>query len=388
MKKWCVLFVVILWTFACKKPFSPPASISADGKYLVVEGVVNGNNDSTFIKLSRTKKVDTLRTVYPEDGAQVTVESDANNIYPLIATIPGTYACPPLNLDITHKYRLRIKTADNKEYVSDFVPVKHAPPIDSLGFTAQSSGVQIYVNAHDDAAATHYYRWEYREDWQFHSKYISTYLGYNWPRPVDQQIHDCFAGDQSTDINIASTTKLARDVIYQGPILFIPANSEKIETKYSILVKQYALTNDAYAFWQNLQNNTEKLGSIFDVLPSQAQTNFHCVTDPAELVIGYLSVGNVSTRRIYITAAQLLPTYSPQYPCYCELDTVFVSPNPKIPQELAWTEQYNRSPSSYKLVQAFFPTPDLGFPDKYTYYTNLCVDCTVRGTVKAPAFWK
>jgi len=388
MKKWWVLFVIILWNFGCKKPFSPPASISAAGKHLVVEGVINGNNDSTFIKLSRTKKVDTLRTVYPESGAQVTVESDANNVYPLTATIPGTYACPPLNLDIAHKYRLRIKTADNKEYVSDFVPVKHAPAIDSLGFTAQSSGVQIYVNAHDDAGATHYYRWEYREDWQFHSKYISTYLGYNLPRPVDQQIHDCFTGDQSTDINLASTTKLARDVIYQGLIIFIPANSEKIETKYSILVKQYALTNDAYAFWENLQTNTEKLGSIFDVLPSQAQTNFHCVTDPAELVIGYLSVGNVSAKRIYITAAQLLPTYSPQYPCYCELDTLFASPNPKIPQELAWTEQYNRSPSSYKLVQAFFPTPDLGVPDKYTYYTNLCVDCTVRGTVKAPSFWK
>src|SRR6185437_13916813 len=156
---------------------------------------------------------------------------------------------------------------------------------------------------------------------------------YNWPRPVDQQIHDCFAGDQSTDINIASTTKLARDIVYQGPIIFIPANSEKIETKYSILVKQYALTNDAYAFWQNLQNNTEKLGSIFDVLPSQAPTNFHCVTNPAEMVIGYLSVGNATYKRIFITAGQLLSKYSPQYPCYCQLDTAFDNPDPKIPSQ-------------------------------------------------------
>lgn len=385
---------IILLTWACKKAFTPALSASDNGSYLVIEGTVSGAADSTVIRLSRTKKVDTLKTVIPELNARVSVESDVNSTYPLTAmATAGTYACAPINLDPAHKYRLRIRTADNKEYVSDLVPVKNAPPIDSVGFVAQSAGVQLYVNTHDDANATKYYRWEYNEDWQFHSRYNSAYYSNGIDslkaRLLSQQVYNCFGKDASGNVIIATTVKLTKDFIYQAPLTLIPANSEKIETKYSILVKQYALTSDAYSFWLNLQSNTEKLGSIFDVLPSQAPTNFHCISNPGEMVIGYLSVGNASYKRIFITAAQLLPGYSPLYPCVCELDTAFDNPDPKI---LTQKQTHILIPptSPYLPVMGLFIPPDnpFGGPNAYTFSTILCVDCTVRGTAKAPPFWK
>lgn len=387
MGKLKIFVLIIILTQACKKPFTPSVNISDNNKYLVIEGVISGN-DSTFIKLSRTKKVDTLRTVFPEPNANLNVEDDAGNSYPLTETSPGTYAAAPLNINSSHKYRLRVKTSDNKEYVSDFVPVKNAPPIDSVGFAAQPSGVQVYVNTHDVTKNTQYYRWEFTEDWMFHSKYASSYYNSKGARPVSDQIYYCFTNDTSTNIVLASTTKLISDVVYQAPITTIPANSEKIETKYSILVKQYALTSDAYAFWENLQKNTEKLGSIFDVLPSQTQSNFHCVTNPGELVIGYLSAGNASYKRIFITADQLLPTYSPTYPCACELDTAF--DNPKTPYDVTQTNIFFQSNSLYLAVSGLYlpPANPFGKPTALTYSTILCVDCTVRGKKTAPAFWK
>jgi hypothetical protein len=341
-----------------------------------------------MIRLTRTRKVDTLKTIHPEPGATVSIESDANMNYQLTEIKKGTYGAPPLNLDGSHKYRLRIKTSDNKEYLSDFVPVKNAPPIDSVGFVAKAEGMHVYVNAHDNTNATLYYRWEYTEDWQFHSKYVSTYYNNATPRAVAAQIYDCFTNDSSTNIVLASTTKLSSDVIYQAPVTIIPANSEKIEKKYSILVKQYALTPDAFAFWQNLQKNTEKLGSIFDVQPSENQSNFHCVTDPNELVIGYLSAGNMSYKRIFITADQLLPTYSPTYPCECELDTAFQ--NPKTPYEVTQTNIFYQSNSLYLTVSGLFlpPANPFGGPTALSYSTILCVDCTVRGKKAAPPFWR
>jgi len=385
MKKLSLIVIVFIAWFACKKPFTPDLGSSNNIHYLVIEGVIDGA-DSTFIRLSRTKKVDTFKTIIAEAGAIVTIESDANTSVPLTELKPGTYVAPPFQLDVAHKYRLRIKTIDAKEYVSDFVQVKNSPPIDSVDFNAQSSGATIYVNSHDASNSTRYYRWDYSEAWRFHALYISAWIAETVARPVDKQIYYCFTGDTSSNVIIGTTTKLANDVLYQSPITSIPANSEKIELKYSILVKQYALTPDAYAFWQNLQSNTEKLGSIFSVLPSQSPTNFHCVTNPSETVVGYLSVGNVASKRVFFTANQFPSSYQPLYPTGCELDTTFE--DPKTPRDVTMTNIYNESYQLYTLVAGLPPSDASGSPSKYTYTTNICADCTVRGKLPPPPFWK
>jgi hypothetical protein len=388
-KKYTGILFIVLIALSCRKPFTP-AIASDSNHYLVIEGVVN-TNDSTFIRISRTQKIDTIHTISPEANAVVTVESDANNTYTLNQKVAGIYAAASLNLDPAHKYRLRVKTTGNKEYVSDFVPVKNSPAIDSIGFIAGATGVQIYANTHDSKNATQYYRWEYNETWQFHSMYVSAYKSNGvdslFARKVSEQVYNCFGNDVSSTIVIASTARLIKDIIYQAPITVVPSTSEKIETKYSILVKQYALTSDAYTFWLNLQNNTEKLGSIFDVLPSDNLSNYHCVNNPNELVVGYLSVGGTSTKRIFISAAQLPKTYSPVYPEVCEIDTAFQNPphggtlpiSGLIPANSPYTPVFG----------LYLKPPNInGTPTAYTYSTILCVDCTIRGNVAPPPFWK
>src|SRR6184192_2410209 len=133
MKSLSALVCIALLAVSCKKPFTPTLNQSDNNRYLVVEGVITGT-DSTIIKLSRTKLVDTFKTVFSETNAIVTIENDANNNIPLSEIKPGIYAAPPFNLDATHNYRLRIKTSEPKEYVSDYVTVKNSPPIDSIGF--------------------------------------------------------------------------------------------------------------------------------------------------------------------------------------------------------------------------------------------------------------
>jgi hypothetical protein len=391
IKKCAIALLLVFIVAGCKKPFIPQEIKSDANKYLVIEGVINGGSDSTFIKISRTQKIDTIQTVNPETNAVAVVESDANSNFKLTETTAGTYTAPPISLDGTHKYRLRITTSDHKEYLSDFVAVKNSPPIDSIGFVAQAAGVQIYVNTHDAANSTRYYRWDYTEAWQFHSKYVSTYKFPAVARQVSEQVYDCFGSDISSNVTVASTSKLSQDIISEAPITLIPSTSEKIETKYSILVKQYALTSDAYTFWENLQNNTEKLGSIFDVLPSENQSNFHCITNPNELVVGYLSVGSPATKRIFIAANQLPGNYSPVYPCECQFDTTYASYalQQQNPHALN-IDIFSSANSPYMIMSGLYlpPADPFGKPTAYTYSTILCVDCTVRGTKTQPAFWK
>jgi hypothetical protein len=291
--------------FGCREAYTPP-QITTNNNYLVVEGLINTGTDSTIIKLSRTVHLNAKTTTQNETHAIVTVESDANASYPLKEITPGTYASAPLGLSSTAKYRLRIITNTNTHttYLSDFVPVKNSPPIDSVGYSLPTNGLQVYVNAHDATGNTRYYRWDYAETWQFNANYDSEYIEvYNrWiiPRTPAQQIFNCWGNRASTDIILASSARLTQDVIYQDPITIVPSPSQKISIKYSILVKQYALTLDAFNFWQLLKKNTEQLGSIFDAQPSSIAGNIHNIADYTEPVLGYISAGSVQQKRIYV----------------------------------------------------------------------------------------
>jgi hypothetical protein len=381
-------YLLVLSLLCCKKPYNAPVKSSVDS-FLVVEGTINSGTDSTIINISKTVKLtDTTSTKNPLLGATVTVESDQNGIWNLYDnTRNGSYGAAPLNLPAGQKYRLRITSADGRKYLSDFIAVKPTPPIDSVGYIQQKDGIQLYVNAHDPSNNTRYYRWDYNETWYFHSKWASAYVLDSATNTIvarrrDQDVHFCYTGDYSSHIVLNSTARLSSDVVYQSPIIFIPNTSEKIEEKYSILVKQYALPVEAYQFYQNLAKNTEQLGSIFDAQPTQLIGNIHCLTNPLEPVIGYLTVTNVQSKRIFIPTTDLTTTVlQTVYPYDCEMDTAaYGTHNGRSIEEVLLGFPIRNIPIS--AVGSNLP------PTTYVYSSAICVDCTLRGTKKAPPFWK
>lgn len=226
MKNWGKLILTTLIFVGCKKPYNPPA-IAAPGSYLVVEGVINPGSDSTIIKLSHTVKLSNITALNPVNGANVAVESDQNNLYPLTAGKGGTYFSAGLNLGISKKYRLRIKTADNQQYLSDFVAVKNSPPVDSVTYRVKNNGIEVYVNAHDPSNSTRYYRWDYIETWRFHSNWASFWKSNGdtvlLRDQVNDQIYNCWRSDTSSTITVGSSAKLATDVIAAN---LLPSSSQ------------------------------------------------------------------------------------------------------------------------------------------------------------------
>lgn len=389
----CYLFFVCCCVISCKKPYNPTL-IASPSSYLVVEGTINSGPDSTFIKLSRTIPVSSNK-IKPETAAIVTVESDNGTSYVLAEKKKGMYAIGPMGLDNAHKYHLRIKTADGKEYVSDMQAVKYNPPIDSVGYTVTGKGIDVYVNTHDPKNGTLYYMWDYNETWRFHAKYFSGYVSSsqdqnNVPDGSDivsrsnNFIYYCFANDTSSTIVLGNSAKLTQDVIYQNLLTQILSTSEKIELKYSVLVRQYALTKEAYQFWSAIKKITEQLGNIFDAQPSQISGNIHNVKDAAEPVIGYVTVTNVQTKRVFFTREELPNTFITTYPYDCVQDTALYL-NPKTGNNDVKTLLVNKPERGVPVSEI----PVGGHPVKgYTYSSRLCADCTLRGTVKQPSFWK
>jgi hypothetical protein len=379
--------MLLITIVSCKKPYTPP-EITAPGTHLVVEGVINTGADSTIINLSHTVSLTAKTASNPQTKATVTVESDQNVSYPLTEITAGKYISPGLNLDNTRQYRLRIKTPDGQQYLSDFVASKVTPPIDSIGYTIVNGQLQIYVNAHDPNNNTHYYRWDYTETWQYHALYASTFITTGTAivsRLPAQQIYTCFSSDVSTSIYISSTAALSQDVIYQAPLAQIPSTSEKIETRYSILLRQYALTNDAYNFWLNLKKNTEDLGSIFDAQPSTSVSNIHNINNAAEIVVGYVSACKVQTKRIFISSNQLPLTWRPTYPYACTFDTSLFK-GPFGVNQVAGTLIPLHAPE-IPIAGVLLPGNPGPIPDGYTGSDSPCVDCSIRGTKIIPSFW-
>jgi hypothetical protein len=375
--RFIILYIcTVMAVISCKKPYTP-APILTNSNYLVVEGVIN-TTDTIKIKLSRTARIADTAQIRPEQRAQVTVESDQNTSYPLTEGTNGQYISPPLNLSNTNSYRLRIKTANGESYLSDFTPAKVTPPIDSITWQVYNNQLRINANTHDPLNNTRYYRWDFVETYEFNSLYLTPYV-YD---PIQNKIvprsptpfYTCWTSVNSSTIAVASTAQLAKDVVAGMAINYVPPTSEKVGVEYSIQAKQYALTADAFNYWQSLKKNTEDLGTIFDALPSQITGNIHCLSNPAELVIGYISAGTVATsQHIFITKAMLPASWSVVYPYAC--------------QEILLNQSIVVSGVPFLIVS---PGPTSGSPPEATWNvaTPQCADCMSRGRNTPPAFWK
>ncbi len=172
----------------------------------------------------------------------------------------GDYVAAGLNLNPAKKFRLRIKTAAGATYLSEFVVVSLSPAIEGVTWKVEPGGLQLLASTRDVTNNSRYYRWEYEEKWIFYSAWESLV---KWdvtklvPRSLSiEGIFQCWGSEKSKNIVIGSSAKLDNDVIFENPITFIESDSERLSEVYSILVKQYVLTKEAYQFWQELQKNT------------------------------------------------------------------------------------------------------------------------------------
>jgi len=359
----------MILAYSCKEPYAPPA-VTIDYNYLVVEGIIS-SGQPTRIQLSRTKRLTDTVLFVPETNASVFVQSEHGENHPLQHISNGVYESASLTLNPSDRYRIRIATV-NKSYVSNFEPVKTTPAIDSLTWE-QDRDVFISVNTHDPANNTWYYRWEYEETWEYWAWFDSN-LGYMngqiYFRDSADLLNKCWTTLRSTDVLLGTSTKLSQDRIDKKVVAVVPNETDKIGIRYSILVKQSALTQKAFEYWETLRKNSRDLGNIFGVQPSQLIGNIKCVTNPEEPVIGYITASSVTEKRIFIRRSDVLTWI--------------------VPTQLPYCTQRILHPDS-----VFYALQDTSYAPAY-YITgggvaiakNSCVDCRRKGGVtKKPAFW-
>jgi hypothetical protein len=374
-----VLSLGILVT-ACIEPYPAPV-VDGDINYLVVDGSVDGLDGTATVTLSHAVPLASTEPPPPELDAEVSLEDNNGNTYTLTEIGNGVYTQTGLPVDDNKEYRLHIRTTDNSEYRSDFVTIKETPEIDSLTWapTAQRDGIEIRVNTHDATKNTRYYQWSFEETYQYEAPYYA-FLRLEGeevvPIPLEEQTFNCWRTIVSKNILIASSERLNEDIISNFPITFIEKGAQKISVKYSILVKQRALSREAYDYWLNLQKTTENLGGLFDPQPGRVTGNIHNVNYPDYPVLGYFDIGTSKEQRLFINSTTIpndLRGY--KLTSQCEVDTVLLADLPLFP---------SNSSTLLDPVQGMGP-----FIIGYRYTTNSCADCRHQnGTTTKPPFWQ
>jgi hypothetical protein len=364
---------VLVMIVACRKPFQAPENPDA-GTILVVEGgLAVGDSAENRIFLSRLQPLDDTVLRRAEPGADVAIVSRTGVTWFIPEVAPGEYRALQ-TIPAANDHKLRIVTRSGRRYETPFLKTVNTPPIDSVTWT-DNRNVEIFVHTHDPANATPYYRWDFTETWEYRAWYESFAEFKNGQlvdRKPDEMVYSCWRTKESDKVMIANTLALTENRISYQPLITIERPEERLSQRYSILVRQYGLTKEAYEFWNILRKNTELTGSLFDPQPSQLPGNIICLDDPNERVIGFVSAGKQVSKRIFIRNADLSASWPK------EDQSLFCTEKKGLIDEMivAMTQDTTYGP-------AYFITGGgLAIAKKP------CVDCRLKGGVnKKPVFW-
>lgn len=382
--KSALIVIAIFSIVMCRKAYEPPA-IKASSHILAIDGVINvGANSTTQFVLTRSRSLLDSVTDMPELGANVMIQSATGASYPLIDTgANGFYISQPLNLDPGQKYQLAVTTEEGSKYLSDLVVPKISAPIDSVNWeliqdpSFGTEVVNVYVNSHDPTNSTKFYRWDYLETWMHLSTYETFWaLG---PGSLEyglfpsQTTHTCWSTALSTSIYLGTTITLSSDVISQIKVATITKDDPKMDIRYSMLVRQYPLDQQAYTYWLNVQKNSQSLGGLFDLQPGQLPGNIHGVTNPKDPVVGYISACTIGEKRIFISNEQL-PGWKSNLSVNCPVKMA-------IPPDLNNIVYWNNPDTT---LQLYYYSGGIML---ITYKS--CLNCTYQGgTLVKPDFWQ
>ena len=361
--------------FSCIEPYDPPET-NSHARLLVVDAFLNGTENSCTVLLSRTQGLTSTEAPEKENNAIIKLHDEAGASYTLNPSGEGRYYLAGIPAQTGMKYWISIITQDNEQYESEKTALLDVTEIDSVSWTPTIDGIEISVNAHGTSEKSRYYRWEYDETWEYHSPFYSILKYENGNvtlRNDSEKLYRCWMTKASNTISVTSSEKLSENVIRNFPITFVPKYSIKYLQAYSILVRQYALSEPAYQYWNLLKKNTENLGTLFDPQPSRLSSNIHHISDPAKLVVGYFSASKVAQKRIFIRIWDLPISY-------------FFLPQPGCEEDTLLLENVSNFSGPYLLTRPI--TINSFFLIGYGYAAISCVDCkTQGGTNVKPDFW-
>ncbi len=379
-----LLFILTIYT-SCIERYYPENYIKKNSK-IVVDALISDENENQKIRLSKSN-LPGNEEFLPLSNCQVIVKDNNENefIFTENQATPGTYeGIISLNLlkDGT-QLMLYFMTEDGEEYLSDFEEYTPCPEVDSVYHELQYkptenpdvalAGYQFYVDLIATKEYTKYYRIQIDETWEYHSDWpIKNFYDINdvyQSLPVtDYSLFTCYRISPIEEIFILNTSALEQNQYYKLPLHFVSDGTQRLLYQYSLLIKQYSLSESAYTFWENLKENNQESGGLFDSQPIFVNGNVRNLNAPKEVVLGYFGLSAVKQKRIMIKNTK---------------DLLF-----KNVPHCSPTKADGRLPDDRPLYFISAYDQSSGETSDAYYAGAKCFDCTLKGgTTEKPDYW-
>jgi hypothetical protein len=377
------IYALPLLLNCCVEPYNI-ASIGSQ-ELLVVEGHISTDLKKHEVVISRTSPISNQEFV-PESNAQVYIKDGHGVITTLTESQSGHYLTPTFKGLIGTTYQLFITTQSGRQVTSDEVTLMDTPEIKNiyasyspnLTVNGESGGFQIFLDTEDPTKKTNFYRWNYEGTWEIQTPFESNFvwLGENKVGFRDTPVSTCYASESSNSILLQSTQGLTTGKVTAQVIQTLSASSPSMRIAYSILVRQYAISQHAFLYWQNLKKINQSQGTLYDTQPGIVIGNIKSLNDK-EAVLGYFDAGVVKEVRVFFRAREFRAAgYTPPgFLDYCLLLNQTKIPDTQIGEFLSQNKDF-------EIIGA----TGIG-PSTLYLLPKQCCNCTSLGTNIKPAFW-
>lgn len=384
---------------SCVEEYTP--TTESFERILVVEGVLTDENKKQEIKLSRTFQFEE-QSPAREENAVVIIKDDQNNEYLFEETKPGTYSSEiAFNAQPNISYTLNIKTSNGDVYTSAPELLTERAEIEDMYAEALTNddgeiGIGVFLDAYDPSGSVKYYRYEYEETHKIIApKWVDQdmIVVSEFPPevalvPKSKEEKTCFATNSSKKNILKSGDGLNANSIEKIPIRFISLTDYIVANRYSILVKQYSLSREAYGYYKNMNNFSGSQSLFSQVQPGFIQGNI-VSENKDNSVIGYFNVSAVTTsERIFFNYKDFYPNSTPPpFPSDC----FFLTPYPFRLVDALLHDRVKYYGDNLCLTPEPPPYCSESMGDDegpYSVVARACGDCTAMGTNVVPEFWE
>jgi hypothetical protein len=418
MKQVFVYIAFLFSVIACIEPFEFQTETFEDA--LVIEATLTNEMKRHEVKLSRAVRFEDSISA-PERNAQVRILDETQNVYEFQETAPGTYSS---NLEFAAqkgvKYALMVKTEDGTGYSSDDENFESESQIENVygnrGLNENDEdGIFIYIDSFDSSGDSQYYRYEYEETYKIIAPFwtplefeLTNYQPCN-PDPCDTRIiydleivnrteeqETCYNTVNSTDIIQTSSAGFSAARVERFPVRFIPGSDFILTHRYSVLVKQYVQSANAFSYYQSLENFSSSTSVFSEIQPGFLAGNITVDNDDDKKVLGYFEVSSVSQRRIFFGYRDFYP--DAPFPLYIKNCVPYSTPLEHISYCYSCGPVLNPCPESLieRMARNSITYVDgnadgsvgLTCPGPYIVVDRECGDCTALGSNIKPDFWE
>lgn len=381
--KWTILFL-LAGLAGCVDPFVPETA-RYDSVFFIEALISNDTVNENIIRMSYSVPINSIANpvigMPPEriSGAHVSLIREDGKQIPFYEKSAGHYYAADQWIPLAgHAYRLFIEYQNN-HFESPLQRMPEPNPIEDVGYRHEVSrmgeegtiydGYRFVVSTRNSRPHPTYFRWEVESAYQYSAAYEATHVwtGREQLPASNRDVMYCFSQKSTKGIYTASTEGLSQNVILDAPLHFESQYGDALSMRYSLLVKQFTINQEAWSFWSELSKQVAQSGGLYESQPYRISGNVSCSTNPDILVSGIFELGSCSEKRIFVNR----PVEFDIIPVTCRLDTIGN-------QDLPW----------YRIPRGSYIIYDVA-STKYFYANPPCFDCTLKGgTLQKPPFWE